>query len=100
MGWSSLALCWPQRRAIRFGMLGPGFLSVAWPANWCFSLAPGFSGLFGVRGSPSSGGLPCLLGPRFWFVGVGVMICLLVGFVSLIVPMRCFCCGSIFYVLE
>ena len=58
--------------------LGRGFLTVAWPAGWCFSFAPGFSGLFGARGSPSSGGLLGLLSPRIWFVRVVVMICLLV----------------------
>ena len=48
---------------------GRGFLSqwlLGMPGfGWCFSFAPGFVGLFGARGSSSSGGLLGLLSPRF-----------------------------------
>ena len=33
--------------------------------NWCFSFAPGFSKLFGAKGSPSPGRLLNVLSPDF-----------------------------------
>ena len=41
---------------------GASCLSLGPPGfNWCFSFAPGFSKLFGAKGSPSFGSLPNLL---------------------------------------
>ena len=52
------------------------FLSVAWPTRvqLVFSFAPGFSKLFGAKGSPSSGSLLILLSRRFLFIRVIIMI--------------------------
>ena len=57
---------------ILFGW-GRSFLYVAWPTgvNSCFTFAPGFSELFGAKGSPSSGSLLNLLSSFFFLIHQG-----------------------------